>query len=96
MSKLFSFPPTVFTKRNDFATQLIHIASEFNEVSKAFQDGESPERVAEEMIDAIHSLETGLRILQQNRGIDVDVTAAEVMIKNARRGYYLSQLGVTA
>lgn len=88
MSEFFRFPETIFATQNGLLEQISHANSEGDEIADAIQQNESPERIAEEIIDKIHSLETALRILQRDFGIDTTVIAAGVTVKNKARGYY--------
>ena len=89
---VFRFPATRFVGENSFSAQFQHIRSEVDEVWRelevAYPDLADPVRVAEELLDVIHSCETGLRILQGKHGVDVWRLSVEVTLKNCHRGYY--------
>ena len=84
---LFGFPRTTFVDMNGIRTQALHIDSEAREVKES---AALPDilHTAEEIFDCLHSCETGLRILQEKYGVDVDAVHAFVKEKNHRRGYY--------
>lgn len=82
----FSFPRTSFTDSNGLYEQITHICSEVSEVNEAYLN-EAIERVAEELVDLYHSVETALRIIDENY-ISIDAVGEKVINKNLRRGYY--------
>lgn len=79
----WSFPP-IAEPHARLSRQLAHVMSEVNESYDALEDGESSERIAEELMDVIHAAETALRML----GVDVDKAWRGVIEKNSKRGYY--------
>jgi hypothetical protein len=83
---MYRFPKTIFTYNAPFV-QLEHIKSEMLEVVYAY-DNEQMNRVAEEVLDLIHSCETFLRILEQRQAIDVPILHDLIVEKNRLRGYY--------
>jgi predicted DNA-binding protein len=83
----FTFPRTTFATSNGLFEQLNHIGSELSEVNQAFLN-EPIERVAEELVDLYHSVETALRIIDE-RYVLIVAVAEKVAEKNLRRGYYL-------
>lgn len=60
---MYRFPRTKFVEQNTLMIQVDHISKELDEVVAAHIGGESPQRIAEELVDVIHSAETALRIL---------------------------------
>lgn len=95
MSDVYRFPRTRFVDENTFSQQFKHIRSEVDEVwqelERLYPDLADPVRVAEELLDVIHSAETGLRILQERHGVDVGRLSVQIRIKNYNRGYYDAQ-----
>lgn len=85
---MFRFPRAKFASENDLRQQIGHAGSEFAEIIEAMTDMEPMENVAAEICDAIHSLETALRIMQERHGISVRDMIIAVEIKNRQRGYY--------
>lgn len=85
---MFSFPRTRFVDANTFKEQLDHAVGELMEAFCAIDAGESNLRVAEEVVDAIHSLEGALRIMQEKLSVNVADVARYVEQKNRVRGYY--------
>lgn len=87
LSKInLTFPRTKFVTSNGLHAQIAHISSEIAEVNDAFHN-EPIERVAEELVDLYHSVETALRIIDE-RYVCLDAVAEKVAEKNMRRGYY--------
>jgi hypothetical protein len=84
---MFRFPRSKFTDSTTIDGQVAHCASELVEIMAALADGEPTERVVEEIIDAMHSLETLLRKFQEG-GCDIERAANKVIRKNHVRGYY--------
>lgn len=84
---MFQFPRTKFVDDNGIATQVNHIKSEAKEVEQSVF---CPDifHTAEEIYDCLHSCETGLRILEEKHGIDLDDVRDHVEAKNRARGYY--------
>lgn len=72
---------------NDLNQQLAHASSEMDEIGDAAAYGEGATRIAEEILDCMHSLESALRILQE-QGLNVSLVADMVIKKNIARGYY--------
>lgn len=83
----FSFPRSRFTNNPPYI-QLQHIKSELEELDQAYMVEIDINRVAEEAMDLIHSVETLLRILEIRFDIDVDRIKTMVIGKNQARGYY--------
>lgn len=81
----FTFPRTIHVDQ-PLIDQLQHVKSELDETMQAYLN-EPIERVAEELVDLYHSVETALRIIDE-RYIPVKVTVALVEKKNRERGYY--------
>ena len=96
----YTFPPVVFAETNFSGQQLDHFLSEVDEITAHGPDLEAAvgnasefERVQLyidlEMVDAYHSIETRLRILERERGPEyVADLVRTVREKNAARGYY--------
>jgi hypothetical protein len=84
---LFGFPRTTFVDNNGILTQALHIHSEGKEVKEL---AATPDilHTAEKIMDCLHSCETGLRILKEKYGVDIDEVHTLVKEKNLRRGYY--------
>ena len=85
---ILSFPRTKFVSSNSLHDQLDHAVGELLEAFTALEGGENSLRVAEEIVDAIHSLQGSLRIMQEQQGVNVDDVARYVEQKNRVRGYY--------
>lgn len=81
----FTFPRTNYVNQ-PLINQLQHIKSELDETMQAYQN-DPIERVAEELTDLYHSVETALRIIDE-RYVPVKVIVAQVEKKNRERGYY--------
>ena len=85
---VYRFPATRFVQENGFWTQLKHVKSEIVEIENT-SITKFPGMTAEEILDAIHSLETLLRICEkENPNLCVEDVAANVERKNKARGYY--------
>jgi hypothetical protein len=84
---MFRFPRTRFSA-GQLRVQLDHSTSELLETITALDGGEGMMRVAEEIVDTIHSLETGLRIMQEQHGVNIADVCRYVECKNRVRGYY--------
>jgi hypothetical protein len=83
----FNFKRTKFVDENGIACQCAHIKSEALEaVESAFQPGIM--HTAEEIMDAYHSCETGLRICQEKHGVNLTTLKELVEKKNSEREYY--------
>jgi flagellar biosynthesis/type III secretory pathway protein FliH len=79
--------PAVKFMQNSIGAQIQKIYEEFIEVSDAYNNGESTERVAEEACDVQQTCETLLAML----GYDDEERRKlrqKVLCKNASRGYY--------
>ena len=83
----FTFPRTRFVDTTALYSQLQHLMSEVDELRKAYLEEET-ERVAEELMDVIHSAETFARKLQEQRGVNLFDVCRSVERKNMERGYY--------
>lgn len=81
----WQFPPYANPPR--LRTQIVHVELEAAEAENALTDEEPPERVAEELMDVIHSAETALRLLPFDEA-QLDAIKRGVVEKNQRRGYY--------
>ena len=86
-SEIYLFPRTKFVDENELIPQMMHVESELVEVWETIT-AEDKTRTAEEALDAIHSLETLLGILEEKHGVDVAAVALYVEEKNQARGYY--------
>ena len=82
----WQFPPV--SKPLPLLEQIRSITWEVMEAVEAHEEGESPERVAEEIMDAIHRAESALSELKRTEDVDLDQVKQDVIEKNARRGYY--------
>lgn len=80
---IYTFPKCIFTEINSAEQQFEHIRSEFTESVKAEGAGERDC----ELMDLWHSIESYFRI-RQTQGIDVALTKANTVYKNAQRSYY--------
>jgi hypothetical protein len=85
---IYNFPATRFANENSLEQQLVHIISEMDEVSQAYNE-ESPERLTEEIFDLLHSVETAIRMIEKEMG-KKDMAKIELSVwkKNLERGYY--------
>ena len=81
------FPRLKFVDDNSIHDQVVHVMSETTEVLDTLIIGEAVIRTAEELVDVITSCVTGLRILTEMYGVDVDGVIDYVNAKNAARGY---------
>lgn len=81
----WQFPP--IAKPEYLRQQIISVAGEVKEALDAYDDGESNERIAEELMDVCHRAETALRELEET-GVDLDAVKRGVIEKNDARGYY--------
>lgn len=93
MEGVFRFPRAVFVDQNNIIQQFRHVRSEIDEVWQELEPGYStgifdPVRVAEESMDAIHSLESLLRILAEKYKVDLMQGQEQLINKNRARGYY--------
>ena len=80
------FPRVKFADSNSVMMQILHTESEIREIEKALAAGDM-EHALEEMIDAIWSIETMIRIHCQETGLDPAAAAVKVEKKNRDRGY---------
>ena len=80
---IYTFPKCIFTEINSAEQQFEHIRSEFTESVKAEGAGERDC----ELMDLLHSIESYFRI-REAQGIDVTLTKANTVYKNAQRSYY--------
>lgn len=78
------FPETIFVKSMTIDDQCLHVVSEAIEAARE----DDPFKKAMELYDTIHSSETGLQILEDQFGVDLDHAKQEVIEKNRKRGYY--------
>jgi len=81
----WQFPP--LENIPSFRVQLSKVHEEFNEVTDAYFSEETPERLAEELMDLNHSVEQALRRLEVI-GVDLNAVKRGVIEKNDARGYY--------
>lgn len=84
----WQFPP--IKKTDSLILQIGHLRSEVNEVVNAKLNRESNERLAEELMDVIHSAETTLRMLPFTDEA-LDGIKRRIVSKNEARGYYESE-----
>ena len=82
----YRFPPLATLDRMDPDRQFSKAREELNEAENAYQY-ESLDRVVEELFDTIHAIEGIIRILITDEEC-VEEIRAQVIAKNARRGYY--------
>jgi hypothetical protein len=89
----YNWPKTKFVHENSPGEQLHHIFSEAQEIKKAIGDKEPQERVREEIYDLLHSLETWVRIQEQEHGAwFVEQEMRKAGEKNLARGYYANYI----
>lgn len=83
----FIFPRTIFVDQNGICGQVAHIAAE---AAEAAAETSNPDvfALAVEIMDGLHSSETGLRILEEKYGVDLNAVRDAVIRKNQPRGYY--------
>jgi len=84
---MFRFPRVKFVEHNTLDRQVDHAVGEMLEAVTALNT-ESRTRIAEELLDCMHSIETALRIMQEKDGIDLNQLKEYVIQKNKVRGYY--------
>ena len=85
----YNFPATKFVRENSSGEQLFHFFSEVREIKEAIGAGEPQERIREEIYDALHSLETWVRMQERERGTpQVELEMDGIYVKNDERGYY--------
>ena len=88
----YNFPRTTYVTSNSVQEQLRHVLSEMDEVQRAIDGNEGPERVDEELVDVFHSLETLFRRMQIDLGDEyVEELFQQVEEKNQARGYYVEK-----
>lgn len=86
---IYLFPQTRFAQTNTRAEQLQHILSEADEVRNTIINAEPASRTTEEVIDTWHSIETYIRQLEKEHGIERVLEAIDQVVKkNDQRGYY--------
>lgn len=83
----YRFPRVKFANENTVTKQLLHVLDEVGETIEALES-DDPEHALEEMIDAIWSIETMIRIHCQETGLDPAAAAVMVEKKNRDRGYF--------
>ena len=83
------FPRTKFVKTNTINEQMPVIAGELREVYECFMEPTVDyHHVAVELNDIIQAAETALEILKEQKGVDIDQAAKDMLQKNRERGYY--------
>jgi len=83
------FPKTVFVENTTIDDQMLKIATELMEATVALDDpAENYESVAIELWDVIQAVETALRILEKQYGVNVNIVRQYVYEKNRSRKYY--------
>lgn len=84
---LYHFPRAKFVDDNGICGQVAHMQTEADE---AFRELNNPDidTLAMEVMDVYHSAETGLRILEEKYGVDIQKLMHRVADKNEARGYY--------
>lgn len=86
---IYLFPKTRFAETNTQDAQLQHILSEADEVRNSIINAEPASRTLEEVIDTWHSIETYIRKLEKEHGIERVLEAIDQVVKkNDERGYY--------
>ena len=86
------FPVTKFVKTNTIQQQMPVIAGELKEVYDEFMAPTvNYHKVAIELLDLIQAAETGLEILKEQRGVDLNQAEEDMLQKNEERGYYEKQ-----
>jgi len=76
---MYLFPRSKFASENTLPEQIRHIASESEEIfEEMVLTPPNHDRLAEEIVDLIHSCETGLHICHEQHGIDGVVLAKSV------------------
>lgn len=80
----YNYPRVKFVDSNTIYEQLKHVESELQEIKDAFCD----EKFIEEIVDLHHSVETLIRILMEQEGVDIEKYRRAVIEKNRKRGYY--------
>jgi hypothetical protein len=80
----YNYPRIKFVESNTIFEQLRHVESELQEIKDAFCD----EKFIEEIVDLHHSVETLIRILMEQEGVDIEKYRRAVIEKNRKRGYY--------
>lgn len=84
----YTFPIAKFVASNTLVQQLAHVQSEVNEIAAEINGKSGFTTIAEEAMDLLHSTETLLSILQFRHGVNLDLVAHNIEIKNRARGYY--------
>jgi len=83
------FPKTVFVENTTIDDQMLKIATELMEATVALDDpAVNYESVAIELWDVIQAVETALRILEKQYGVNVNIVRQYVYEKNRSRKYY--------
>lgn len=86
---MLRFPRAKFADTNTIQDQVKHIESELIEILEEFaRPPVNYENVMMELLDLIHSAETGVRILVEQKCINLEDAAFQVQFKNRTRGYY--------
>lgn len=80
----YNYPRIKFVESSTIFEQLRHVESELQEIKDAFCD----EKFIEEIVDLHHSVETLIRILMEQEGVDIEKYRRAVIEKNRKRGYY--------
>ena len=83
------FPTTIFVKQNTINQQMPVIAGELKEVYDEFMEPTvNYHKAAVELLDLIQAAETGLEILREQEGVDIEKAERQTYEKNRKRGYY--------
>jgi hypothetical protein len=92
---IYNFPKYIYSDpvtESDIRLQHNKCYEELNEIFYALvRDEESPERVMEETLDLLHSVETLIKMLRDNYGFtnrQINLIHGDVIYKNGERGYY--------
>ena len=78
------YPKIKFADTNTFLQQYFHFQEELREVQKTT----TKENFYEELADLEHSLETLIRVIEREEGVNFEEYRDKVIDKNYRRGYY--------
>lgn len=84
----YIFPRTRFVGLGDLSRQLRHVEAECVEVWCEYTHNVDYAALADELNDLRHSVETALRMIEEQGFADVAESTARVQAKNEARGYY--------
>jgi hypothetical protein len=84
----YLFPATKFSRINSIDIQVLHLVSEIEEIKEASKSNDE-RHFHKEILDALHSCETAIRIIQSTHGEDyIDELKQEIIHGNNVRNYY--------